>query len=336
MKPLKLLAATALGAVLLAPLAAEAQAPKFFRIGTGGAGGTYFPIGGIIATGISNPPGSRPCDKGGACGVPGLVAIVQSSDGSVGNINAIASGQMESGLAQSDVTHWAFTGTGLFEGKPKVESLRVIANLFPEHIQVFTRKDAGITSVAGLKGKKVNYGPPASGTLVGARLMFEVLGLKEKVDLQPEFLNPQPAADRIRDGQLDAAFLIAGYPTAALVELSSTAGMNLLPIAGADREKVLKAIPFWFEANVPGGTYKGVDKDTPTVAVGAWWVTNVNQPADLIYEITKATWNKNTRALLDTGHAKGKSIVQENAVKGISVPFHPGAEKYYKEAGLLK
>ena len=336
MRTAKLATAAALAAALLIPGLAEAQQPKFFRIGTGGAGGTYFPIGGIIATGISNPPGSRPCDKGGACGVPGLVAIVQSSDGSVGNVNAINSGQMESGLAQSDVTHWAYTGTGLFEGRPKVDTLRVIANLFPEHIQVFTKSNSGITSIQGLKGKKVNYGPPASGTLVGARLFFEAFGLKEKTDLQPEFLNPQPAADRIRDGQLDAAFLIAGYPTAALVELSSTAGMTLLPVDGEMRDKVLKAIPFWFDATIPAGTYKGIDKDLPTVAVGAWWVTNNKQPDDLIYEVTKALWNKNTRELLDTGHAKGKSIVRENAVKGISVPFHPGAEKYYKEVGLLK
>ncbi|MGE0718402.1 MAG: TAXI family TRAP transporter solute-binding subunit [Alphaproteobacteria bacterium] len=336
MRAIRFMAVAALGAALLAPGVAAAQSPKFFRIGTGGAGGTYFPIGGIIATGISNPPGSRPCDKGGACGVPGLIAIVQSSDGSVGNINGVASGQMESGIAQSDVTHWAYTGTGLFEGKPKVDSLRVIANLFPEHIQVFTKGNSGITSIGQLKGKKVNYGPPASGTLVGARLFFEVYGLKEKTDLQPEYLNPQPAADRIRDGQLDAAFLIAGTPTAALVELASTVGMTLLPVGGADREKVLKAIPFWSETTVPAGTYKGIDKDVPTVAVGAWWVTNNKQPDDLIYEITKALWNKNTRELLDSGHAKGKSIVQAGATKGVSVPFHPGAEKFYKEAGLIK
>ena len=156
------------------------------------------------------------------------------------------------------------------------------------------------------------------------------------MDLQPEYLNPQPAADRIRDGQLDAAFLIAGYPTAALVELSSTVGMTLLPVEGAMREKVLKAIPFWFEATIPAGTYKGIDKDVPTVAVGAWWVTNVKQPEELVYKVTQALWNKNTRELLDTGHAKGKAIVRENAVKGISIPFHPGAERYYKEVGLLK
>lgn len=336
MRAIPTLAAALLGAAIVAPGLASAQAPQFFRIGTGGAGGTYFPIGGIIATGISNPPGSRPCDKGGACGVPGLVAIVQASDGSVGNINAVNSGQMESGIAQSDVTHWAYTGTGLFEGKPKVESLRVIANLFPEHIQVFTKGTGGVTQIEQLKGKKVNFGPPASGTLVGARLFFDVYGLKEKVDVQPEYLNPQPAADRIRDGQLDAAFLIAGTPTAALVELASTVGMSVLPVEGAMREKVLKAIPFWSETTIPAGTYKGIDKDVPTVAVGAWWVTNNKQSDDLVYKITEALWNKNTRELLDNGHAKGKSIVRDNAVKGVSVPFHPGAEKFYREAGLLK
>ena len=104
---------------------ASAQAPQFFRIGTGGAGGTYYPIGGIIATGISNPPGSRACDKGGSCGVPGLIATAVSSDGSVANVNGVASGQLEAGISQSDVNHWAYTGTGLFEGKGKLEKLRL-------------------------------------------------------------------------------------------------------------------------------------------------------------------------------------------------------------------
>ena len=164
MRAWNILGALALGAAIMAPGLADAQTPQFFRIGTGGAGGTYFPIGGIIATGISNPPGSRPCDKGGACGVPGLVAIVQSSDGSVGNVNAVSSGQMESGIAQSDVTHWAYTGTGLFEGKPKVDSLRVIANLFPEHIQVFSKGTGCARSIEQLKGSLetllIKFGTP--------------------------------------------------------------------------------------------------------------------------------------------------------------------------------
>jgi len=327
------LVAAALG---LAAATAAAQQPTFFRIGTGGAGGTYYPIGGIIATAISNPPGSRPCEKGGSCGVPGLVATAISSDGSVANVNGIVSGQLEAGIAQSDVAHWAYTGTGLFEGKPKLEKLRVIANLFPEHVHVYTRADSKIVRIEDLKGKKVNFGPPASGTLIGARLFFETYGLREKVDITPEFLQPGPAADRVRDGQLDAAFIIVGYPAAAITELAATAGVRILPVEPAMQDKIVQKVPFWAKATIPAGTYKGQDEDVPTVAVGAQLLTSADQPEKLIYEVTKALWNDNTRALLDAGHAKGKAIQKATALAGVSLPLHPGAERYYREVGLLK
>ena len=328
----QLVAAAALFAIAGA---SAAHAQSFFRIGTGSAGGTYYPLGGIVATAISNPPGSRPCDKGGSCGVAGLIAVVQSSDGSVANVNAIQSGQMESGWSQSDVAHWAYTSTGLFEGKPKAEKLRVIANLFPEHIHLIARADTSIASPEQARGKVVNMGLPASGTLVGAKLLFVVYGIGE-ADMKAEYLNASQSIDRLRDGQMDLSFLIAGYPTAAVVELASTIGASLVPISADMQDKIIKAVPFWAKATIPAGTYKGIDKDVPTVAVGAQWLTSADQPDDLIYGITKALWNDNTRKLLDNGHAKGKSVVLENALAGVSLPLHPGAERFYKEAGLIK
>lgn len=322
--------------MVLAAGGAQAQQMSFFRIGTGGAGGTYYPIGGILATAISNPPGSRPCEKGGACGVPGLVATAVSSDGSVANVNGIVSGQLEAGIAQSDVAHWAYTGTGLFEGKPRLEKLRAIANLFPEHIHVFTRADSKVTRIEDLQGRKVNFGPPASGTLIGARLFFAAYGLEENKDITPEFLQPGPAADRVRDGQLDASFLIVGYPAAAITELAATAGVRILPVTPAMQDKIVQKVPFWAKATIPAGTYKGQDQDVPTVAVGAQLLTSADQPEKLIYEVTKALWNDNTRKLLDAGHAKGKAIQKATALAGVSLPLHPGAERFYREAGLLK
>src|SRR5438046_7136398 len=162
--------AGALGVTGLAALPLRAQQDiTFFRILTGGTAGTYYPIGGLIANAISNPPGSRACAEGGSCGVPGLVATAVASNGSVANINGITSGQMESGFTQSDVAFWAYTGTGVYEGKPKVADLRLIANLYPETIHVVARKGAGIKSVADLKGKRVSLDEPGSGTLVDAR-----------------------------------------------------------------------------------------------------------------------------------------------------------------------
>ena len=152
---------------------AGAQDMQFFRIGTGGTAGTYYPIGGLIANAISNPPGSRACEEGGSCGVPGLVATAVASNGSVGNVNSINGGTLEAGFSQSDVAYWAQTGTGLWEGQPAVEKLRLIANLYPESIHLVARKDAGIASVADLKGKKVSLDEPGSGTLVDAKIILE-------------------------------------------------------------------------------------------------------------------------------------------------------------------
>src|SRR5918994_2090621 len=180
---------------------ATAQEMRFFRIGTGGVAGTYYPIGGLIADIISHPPGARPCDKGGSCGVPGLVAIAQSSNGSVANVNAIESGALGSGFVQSDVAYWAHTGTGIFEGEGPIENLRAIASLYLESIQIVARKDADIETVRDLEGKRVSLDEPGSGTLVDARIILEAYGLTED-DLQAEYIKSSPAVSMIGENKL--------------------------------------------------------------------------------------------------------------------------------------
>src|SRR6266404_2032040 len=143
------------------PTAAQ-QDITFFRIGTGGTAGTYFPIGGLIANAISNPPGSRTCADGGSCGVPGLVATAVASNGSVNNVTAIAADSMQSGFVQSDVAYWAYNGTGIYDGRPKVDVLRAIANLYPESFHLVVRKGAGIKSIRDLKGKRMSLDEPGS------------------------------------------------------------------------------------------------------------------------------------------------------------------------------
>jgi TRAP transporter TAXI family solute receptor len=314
---------------------ALAQDIKFFRIGTGGTAGTYYPIGGLIANAISNPPGSRECDKGGSCGVPGLVATAVASNGSVANINGITSGQMESGFTQSDVAYWAYTGTGVYEGKPKVGDLRLIGNLYPETIHIVARKGAGISKVADLRGKRVSLDEPGSGTLVDARIVLAAYGITEK-DIKAEYLKPNQAGDKIRDGGLDAYFFVGGYPTGAVSELASAGGgIDLVPVTGPEADKMRAQYAFFAPDTIPANTYKGVG-EVKTIAVGAQWVTSSKQPDALIYEVTKAMWNDGTRKLLDAGHAKGKAIQLATATAGAGIPFHPGAEKFYKEKGLLK
>ncbi|RCW19933.1 hypothetical protein DFR48_11768 [Ciceribacter lividus] len=325
------------GAVLALGLAATAAAQQmaFFRIGTGGTAGTYYPIGGLLANAISSPPGSRSCEEGGACGVPGLVASALSSNGSVANINAIAGGSLESGFAQSDVATWAYSGTGIWEGKPPVEKLRAIADLYPESIHLIASAGSGIKSVADLKGKRVSLDEPGSGTLVDARLILEGYGLSES-DISAEFLKPDQAADRMRDGAMDAFFFVGGYPAGAIAELASQHDVKLVPISCDEAPIICEKYTFFGGDTVPGGTYEGNPDDVKTLAVGAQWITSADQPEDLVYGITKALWNDNTRKQLDAGHAKGKAIVKENALKGVGIPLHPGAERFYKEAGLLK
>ena len=323
-----------LGMVIGAGVAGAEDKMTFFRIGTGGTGGTYYPIGGLLAHCISNPPGSRPCEDGGSCGVPGLVAIAQSANGSVANINAIKSGVLESGFSQSDVAYWAFTGTGIYEGKGAVEDLRALASLYPETIHLVARKGAGIKSVKDLKGKRVSLDEPGSGTLVDARIILEAYGLTEK-DIEADFIKPNPSIDKIKDNQLDAFFIVAGYPIGSVIELASSVGAELVPINGPEADAVIEKYGFFAKDLIPADTYEGIG-ETESISVGAQWVVSAKVDEELVYGITKALWNEKSRQLLDKGHAKGKSITAETALDGVGIPLHPGAERYYKEAGLLK
>ena len=330
------LAIAAIAGLLAIGSVAQAQSPQFFRIGTGSAGGTYFPIGGTIANGISAPPGSRPCDKGGQCGVPGLIAIAQSTTASVFNNAAVQNGELEAGLAAADVTRDQYMGTGKFEGKPHPK-LRIVANLFPEDLHLVLPKGKTINSLADLKGKRVGIAQAGSGTQVAVLQMMEAWGINRD-NIEEAELNNSQSAERMADGQLDAYFYAAGWPVAAMVQLASTKGMNLHSFSQADMKKINDIIPAYIPSKIPGGVYEGISNDTLTPAVSALLVVSSDLSEDLVYGITKALWNKNTRTLLDNGHAKGKQITLETALDGVltlGVPLHPGAEKYYKEAGLL-
>lgn len=301
--------------------AGAANAQQFFRIGTGGTAGTYYPVGGMIANAVSQPGK--------------IVATAQASNGSLANVNAVASGAMEAGFSQSDVATWAYTGTGAFEGKPKVTDLRAIANLYPESIHLVVKKNSGIKTVADLKGKRVALDEPGSGTLIDARMVLAAYGVKES-DIKPDYIKPNQAGDKLKDGSLDAFFFVGGAPAGAIAELASSgAGIELVPLGGPQAAALLKSSPWFATDNIPAGTYKDVGAVT-TLAVGAQLVTSAKVDAETVYQITKALYSDAAQKALQAGHAKGKFITKENAVKGIGIPFHPGAERFYKEAGLLK
>ena len=298
-----------------------AQAQQFFRIGTGGTAGTYYPIGGMIANAVSQPGK--------------IIVTAQASNGSLANVNGIAGGAMESGFSQSDVATWAQTGKGLFEGKPSIAELRLIANLYPETIHVVVKKGSGIKSIAELKGKRVALDEPGSGTLVNARLVLAAYGLKES-DIKPEYIKPNQASDKMKDGALDAFFFVGGAPAGAIAELASSgAGIELLPITGAQADTLRRGNPFFANDSVPAATYKDVAA-VNTLSVGAQWVTSAKADTETVYQITKSLYSDATQKALAAGHAKGKLITVKNAVLGAGIPFHPGAERFYKEAGVLK
>ncbi|OIQ41939.1 MAG: C4-dicarboxylate ABC transporter substrate-binding protein [Roseobacter sp. MedPE-SWde] len=331
----KLLALAA--AATLSAGAAFAQDPTFFRIGTGSAGGTYFPIGGTIANGISAPPGARPCDQGGQCGVPGLIAIAQSTTASVFNNTAVQNGELEAGMAAADVTRSMFLGEGKFDGKPH-EKLRIVANLYPEDLHLVLPKGQSVTSLSDLAEKRVGIAQAGSGTQVAVEMMLAEWGVTRD-NMDEAELNNSQSAERLADGQLDAYFYAAGWPVSAMVQLATTKGMELHSFTDEDLAKINELIPAYIPSKIPAGVYDGISYDVKTPAVSALLVVSSDLSDELVYGITSALWNDNTRRLLDSGHAKGKQITAETALNGISalgVPLHPGAQKFYQEAGLLE
>src|SRR5262247_3626113 len=288
-----------LGVLALTGMPARAQ-QRFFRIGTGGTGGTYYPLGGIIANAIST-------DK--------INVSAVATNGSVANVNGIVGGSMESGFSQADINSWAVTGTGIYAGKPKVEELRAIASLYPESVHIVVRKGLNLKSVADLKGKRVSIDEPGSGTLVNARAILGVFGLSEK-DIRPEYLKQQQCAEKLKDGSLDAYFQTTGYPQGTLTELAATNGFDLLPLSGREAEKLQSQFKFFANDEIPEGVYKDV-RGVKTLSVGAQWVTSAKIDRDLVYDIIKVLWSDRTRAALDAGHAKGKVIRKETALLGL-------------------
>ena len=202
-------------------------------------------------------------------------------------------------------------------------------------MHLVARKGSGIKSVSDLKGKRVALDEPGSGTLVDAKMILAAYGLSE-ADIKPEYVKPNQAGDKMKDGALDAFFFVGGAPAGAIAELASGgAGIELIPIDGPQAEKLRQASPFFAVDVIPAGTYKDVGQ-VQTLALGAQWVTSAKADPQTVYEITKALFSDSTQKTLAAGHAKGKLITKENAVKGAGIPFHPGAEKYYREVGLIK
>ncbi|MEA2783522.1 MAG: uncharacterized protein QOK29_5066 [Rhodospirillaceae bacterium] len=319
----------AAAAVLLRPAAALAQDLRYFRIGTGETGGFFFVLGGIIASAVSNPPGSRSCDDGGSCGVPGLIAVAQTTAGSVENVESIGAGGLESGLSQADVAYWAFNGQEIFKRGGAITNLRAIANLYQESLHVIVPRDSRIKDIADLRGKRVGLGPKNSGNLLTSRLVLKAIGIDEK-RLRPDYSDVSIAVGKFEQGALDAMMLVSEAPTPAITSLNSRKPIDLLPVDGEKIAVLRRNYDFLSVDFIPAGNY-GTVAPTPTLGIGILWLVSADLDESLVHDLTKALWNKANRRLLDETGALGRQVKPGAALQAIPVPIHPGAQRFYSE-----
>jgi TRAP transporter TAXI family solute receptor len=311
----------ALTLVLAGTSIAQQQQKKFFAISTGGTGGTYYPLGGILAQALSEK-------------VPEVVATAQAGQASVANCNLIRDKQIESAFVQSNVAFNAYAGVDQFKEKP-VKNLRLIASLYPETIQIVARADSGIKTVKDIKGKRLVPGDRGSGTEVDTLNVLGVYGYTYKDFAGVDWLGFSGAAQRLQDKQADVTFTTAGWPTAAIQELAISAKIALIPIDEAKIKELTKKYPFYSRIIIPKGTYKDQAKDVATITTMAQWVVGAEVPEDVVYKLTKALWESGAAKMAQV-HAQGKNVTLKTALAGMAVPLHPGAEKYYKEVGVIK
>lgn len=328
-----MLKAVAFLATFLVASYAAAQEQRFFRIGTGGTGGTYFQIGGALASAISSPPGVPECQRGRICGVPGLIAVAQASQGSIENVQAIAQGKIESGLVQADIAAWAWRGSRMFRQSGKMEGLRAIASLFPESLHIVATEASGIAGLRDLSGKRISLGEQESGTLADVRLVLAAAGLKEEA-LKPRYLRIGQAAATLKAGELDALFFIGGVPVPAIQDLAASTAIRLVPVPDRIADSIIKRHRFLLRDEIPSGTYSGIDVPTSTIGTTAVWVVSAEVTDSLVYAILKALWQEPTQKLLQSRHPIGNRIRLENALQGIDIPLHPGAARFYQDEGI--
>jgi TRAP transporter TAXI family solute receptor len=322
-------AALLLAILGLTAVRASAEDIRFFRIGTGAISGSLFAVGSAIANIISNPPGSRPCDRGGSCGVPNLVAVAQSTEGSIANVRLLGDGMLESALAQADIVYWAYHGTGPFQGEAPIEDLRAVANLFAQQVHIVTRRDGGVFRVSDLVGKRISLGPEGSGTPVNARAILTAYGIGEE-DFSPLFLTPGEASDSLEAGEIDAFVVVGGVPVDAVTDLAERLPIMLLPIDGPERDEITSFYPFLVADSIQAGSYFNVGH-AQTVSLGTQLLMSGRTDEALAHAVCRALWQERNQILLAESHVLAGKIRLETARERVAIPLHPGAERCYEE-----
>jgi uncharacterized protein len=287
-------------------------------LATGGTAGTYYPYGGAMSK-IWNSK------------IPGMNVTAQATGASVENVRLMNKDEVELALVQSDTIDFAFNAKEAF--KEKLTKMAVVAVLYPELIHIVVRGELDINSFSGLRGKKIGVGAPGSGTEANFRQLMDIHRMG-KDDVSTQYLSFAESADQFKDKRIDAFMVTGGVPTSAIMDVATQREIKILPIEDTMLSILTAKYPFLSSAVIPANSYKGVTKDVKTAAVNAVLIAHPKLSTDVVYNLTKALFEN--QAELAAAHAKGKVLSLQGAATGVSIPFHPGAAKYYKEKGVLK
>ncbi len=319
---LGLAAAGALLAFGAIPNPAVAQ-QEFVSIGTGGVTGVYYPVGGAICRLMNQTRREH-----------GIRCSVESTGGSVFNVNAIRGGELEFGVAQSDVQYNAYNGEGNFAEGGAHEDLRSVFSLHPEPLTVVARADAGISTFEDLKGKRVNVGNPGSGQRALMDIVLDKLGWSLDDFALASELAPAEQSQALCDNNIDALVYTVGHPAGSIQEATSSCDSVLVDVTGPQIEELVSETPYYFKATIPGGMYRGNPDETETFGVGATFVTSANVAEDTVYTLVKSLFD-NFDSFKELHPALANLEPETMVTEGISAPLHPGAERYYREQGWL-
>lgn len=315
-------ATAAVCAMLLSPLPASAQ-QKFVSIGTGGVTGVYYAAGGAICRLVNKDRGTD-----------GVRCSVESTGGSVFNVNTIKAGELDLGVVQSDVGYNAYNGEGQFKDGGAYKKLRSVFSIHPEPFTVLSRKEANINTFDDFKGKRFNVGNPGSGTRASMDQLLQAMGLDNSFFSLASELRPDEHGPALCDGKIDGFIYGVGHPSANIQDPTTSCGARLVPLTGAAVDKLVETYPYYAKAVIPGGLYPNNPDDVQTYGVLATFVTSEDVPEESVYNVVKAVFDNfdDFKRL----HPALANLKKEDMVKnGLSAPLHKGAEKYFKEKGLL-
>ena len=322
MRQAKLITALLLGAALLSPAQESAAADTtFVTIGTGGVTGVYYPTGGAICRLVNKKRKEH-----------GIRCSVESTGGSVYNLNTIRAGELDMGVVQSDWQYHAYNGTSKFKEAGKFDGLRAVMSIHPEPVTIVARRDSGIRKLGDLPGKRVNFGNPGSGTLATAEVMLNALNWKPDDFSLFSQLKSGEQASALCDNKIDAFFWLVGHPSGSIKEADAGCEVVFVPAVGPEIDKLVADRSYYRHAFIPAGLYVGAPNGVKTYGVGATFVSSTATPADTIYEVVRAVFD-NFDAFKKLHPAFANLKESEMIADGLSAPLHDGALRYYKERG---